>query len=135
MLLFRYSTTRTQDFQRQSRGCLLNVTRHITTVQISLSSPTEEWMKTTLLSPLCLQFQLFTSTLLQPKRELLLRSFSKAASRGRFTTSQHCSATVQAQSTPILRRKQSTSLSTTTFSTRTTMPLLTITTTQFCTAL
>lgn len=87
---------------------------------------TGELTRTTLLSRRCLQYQHFISTLLLQRREHLLLLSSKAASLEKFTTLQLCWATVLPLSTLILLRKLSTSLSLTTFSIRTTMPLLTI---------
>lgn len=85
-----------------------------------------ELTRTTLLSHHCLQYQRFTSTLLLQRREHLLLLSSKAASLEKFITLQHCLAMVLPLSTLILLRKLSTSLLLTTFSTRITMPLLTI---------
>ena len=85
-----------------------------------------ELTRTTLLSRHCLQYQRFISTLLLQRREHLLLLSSKAASLEKFIILQHCLAMVLPLSTLILLRKLSTSLLLTTFSTRITMPLLTI---------
>lgn len=71
--LSRFSTTRTQDFQRLLSDFSLKLTRLTMTVQIFLSSPTEELTKTILQFRHFLQYPLFINTLLQQRRELHLQ--------------------------------------------------------------
>ena len=72
--------------------------------------------------------------LVATKKRTSLAMILEVVSREKFIILQHFSATVQVQSTRILLRKQSTSLSAMTFLTRTTTQQLTITTAQFSTA-
>lgn len=122
---------KTQALKRLSTDFLLKQTRLSARVQTSSSSRTEVLTKTTLLFRHCLRFRQFTSTSLLPRKEHHALSFLKAASHERYIILLHFLATVQVLLTHTLHKKQSTSLSQMTFSTRITMRLLMTTMTLF----